>query len=384
MLKKISLWFILWRIALFLLAIIAPYLLIYQPSFPYADSLLPNTNLPQWLYSFANFDGVHYLTIANKGYIGTGLIQAFFPVYPYLIRILSFKYFSLLLTGLTISNLSAWLLLILWFASLKKIFNTKIANLGILVLIFSPTSFFLGSLYNESLFLSLILACFLASKKKHWLLAGLFAGLASATRVVGIFSLLIIVIEAWQSLGKKMFKNWQIYLSLILASSGLMAYMWFLKTEFDDYLYFLHVQNQFGAGRQSQLILFPQVIWRYSKILLTARPINWKYYSYVQDLIISLGGCLILLKQIYQIVKEKKLNSPTLSLLIFSTACFFLPSLTGTFSSMPRYLLACPSIFIFIANWLHQHSKWQILYFSISIGLLIINTILFIQGYWVA
>lgn len=386
MLKKISLYFLLWRLGLFLLAILAPHFITYDPSFPYASSLLASSKLPQFLYSFANFDGVHYLTIASKGYIGTGLIQAFFPLYPLLISLFSFNYFSNILIGLLISNFSAWLLFVLWFLTIKKIFNQKTACLSLLVLMFFPSSFFLVSLYNESLFLSLILACFLASKNKNWILAGIVAGLAGATRVVGIFSFLIILIEAWQIYRKKFLKNWKVIISLILSSLGLLAYMLFLKIEFNDFLYFLNVQNEFGAGRQSKLVFYLQVIWRYFKILITARPINWKYYSYVQDFIVGLGGALILAKQLYDKIKKQNKNLEKFySLIVFSLFSFFLPTLTGTFSSMPRYILVCLSIFIFIANWLSKaQKKWQILYFSISISLLIINTILFIQGYWVA
>src|SRR4030042_3666725 len=67
-----------------LAAIIGSRLLVFKNSFPYADSvLLPYGQFLLW--SWANFDGVHYLLLAEKGY-AFGLTQAFFPVYPLLIK----------------------------------------------------------------------------------------------------------------------------------------------------------------------------------------------------------------------------------------------------------------------------------------------------------
>ncbi len=402
-LLHISLIFIIWRTALFAIAFAAPKFLAYQPSFPYTDTLLASNNLPAWLYSFANFDGVHYLTIAQKGYFGTGLIQAFFPLFPLLITVLSKLGIKTIIAGLIISNLASFLFLVIWFSILKKMRSEKFAYFSLAIILSFPTSFFLVSFYNESLFLCLILAVFYLSKKQKWILAGLLAGLASATRVVGIFSILIILIEAWQHYGKKLWmqpaKYRNVYLAGILASTGLLTYMYYLNIKFNDPLYFLHLQEKFGAGRQASIIFYPQVIWRYLKILATARPINLKYYSYVQDFVVGVAGFLILIWQLWKTSKiylSQKVKSWTkieqkiapLSLIIFSLASFILPTLTGTFSSMPRYVLVCVSIWWFVAKILQTGAEqkklgWQIAYFFISISLLVVNAMLFVQGCWV-
>ena len=93
------------KILLFTIAYLGSSILPFNPSFPYADIYLLPSKLPQWLWSFANFDGVHYLTIAQKGY-SAQFTQVYFPLYPILL-----KYFSVIfplnqvLTGLIISNL---------------------------------------------------------------------------------------------------------------------------------------------------------------------------------------------------------------------------------------------------------------------------------------
>jgi hypothetical protein len=159
---------------------------------------------------------------------------------------------------------------------------------------------------------------------------------------------------------------------------GLLIYMYYLWINFADPFYFFTVQSQFGAGRQNQLILWPQAVWRYLKILATARPIDWKYYIYVQEFLFSLGALYYLIKAFF-----KKILS--LAWVLFSLGAYFLPTLTGNFSSMPRYILLCWPIFFYLvkdfSNW---HKLYKVLYLTISLILLIINTMLFIQGYWVA
>ncbi|MCA9373378.1 hypothetical protein KC921_04775, partial [Candidatus Woesebacteria bacterium] len=152
--------------------------------------------------------------------------------------------------------------------------------------------------------------------------------------------------------------------------------MLYLNQTFADPLLFLHVQSQFGAGRSQSLIIYPQVIWRYLKILATARPFDLKYFAYTQEFIAGTIGLVTLV-----VAWLKKLPK---SLVIYSVLAFLLPTLTGTFSSMPRYLLSAPAIIVLPAVLLAKKPHWLWLYLLFSTILLVVNTILFIQGYWVA
>lgn len=102
----IFLLFIFWRVLLFLVAYLSGKYLVFDPSFPYSDTLLVKSGLPSWIWSFANFDGVHYLTIAKSGY-SAQFTQAFFPVYPGIISLISriIQYDNFIIIGLLLSNL---------------------------------------------------------------------------------------------------------------------------------------------------------------------------------------------------------------------------------------------------------------------------------------
>jgi hypothetical protein len=116
------------------------------------------------------------------------------------------------------------------------------------------------------------------------------------------------------------------------------------------------------------------VAWRALKIVITTRPFDWKYFAYVQEFIVGTVGLVLLILACFKV-------RPSLS--FFALASFLLPTLTGTFSSLPRYYLTTLTPFLFLAI-ATEKSKWRSLLMAISLVLLGINTVLFLQGYWVA
>ena len=368
------------KLGLLLMAFSAAVLVSYQPAFPYGDVFLETSKLPSWLYSWANFDGVHYLTIVEKGYFGTGLIQAFFPLWPSLLSFANRLNLEIITFGLLVNFVFGWLLLKKWFKLLKFEFSKTIAWWGTLALFLFPSAFFFQALYNETLFLWLVISSFYAARNKNWWRAGIWAAFASATRVVGIMLLPALLIELIEQVGWSEFKQnfkdyWQKLAAVSLSAIGLSIYMLYLWQQFDDPLYFFHVQAEFGGGREEALILYPQVVWRYLKILTTNQIKSWRYLSYVQEFLAGTTGLAILVMSWLKVRR---------SYVVFSLLAFLLPTLTGTFSSLPRYILVCPAIFMILGQILTQKKWLRYLWLPISVGLLIINTMLFIQGWWVA
>src|SRR3989344_5653397 len=290
--------FIVWRIFLFLAAYTGSFILPFQPRFPYADTLLIPSGLPAWLWSFANFDGVHYLTISRYGY-SAQFTQVFFPLYP-------------LLLGLV-----------------NKI------------LFFFPLSLYFGSLYTESLFLLLLLSAFYFARRRHWLAASVVAALAGSTRLVGVFLLPALLWE-WdlQSNNKKVSLLLSVTRSPVtyVVPLGLLVYMVYLQINFGDPIYFWHAQPVFGAERSgSSIVLLPQVLWRYLKIFKTVPKNSLTFWIPFTELVSFFLAAVFLI-----IAHLKKIR---FSYLLFSWPALIVPSLTGTLSSMPRYVLILFPIF---------------------------------------
>ena len=384
-------WVVLWRAALLIVAFVAPFILPFKPSFPLTE-LLQDLAIPHWLSAWANFDGVYYLTLISRGYLAVGYVQAFFPIWPLILMPIwwvgSDLTWVVLVGQLVALGCFAGALLLYrhLLTHTEKITSQPFTWLVVLLLLF-PTSFYFAALYSESLFLLLVLGVFICAFHKKWWWAGILAGVASGTRVVGIFLVPALVIELvsqsqlWQSrnLSLTSLLAWtRAHVGQLSAISlgvvGLLGYSIFLWWHFADPLYFFRVQSEFGGGRQESLVLFPQVVWRYLKILTTV-PLDLRYLIYLQEFLAGVGGLVILLLGFRKV---------RLSLWFFSLMAVLLPTLTGTFSSMPRYILVAPAIFLIINAWLADHPKLRIVWLIISTLLLLCNTVLFIQGYWVA
>jgi len=364
--------FLIWRTALLLFAFSGiNFIPLHEDYLGGGIEIYKNNPL---LWGWANFDGVHYLNIAQGGY---GLYQqAFFPLYPYLLRWLA-PVFSkdYLLSGLAISHLALVLALYLLYKLIRLDFEEKIAKRGILYLLLFPTSFYFGSVYTESLFLALVLGSFYTARRKKWLIAGILGAFASATKFVGIFLFPALLIEWYQSRRESKNEDIKSFLPLLFIGFGLLFYMWYLKKTVGDPLYFIHVQPFFGAERTGgKIILLYQVFWRYFKMILTTKA-DVLYFAVWTELLASI---LFLALSVFAYLRLR------FSYFVFMVLAYITPTLNGTLSSMPRYVLTLFPGFILLALLAEKYRWLKIIYPIIGGILLIISTILFTRGYFVA
>lgn len=361
----------------FFTLILTPKFIPFIGFFPGRDVAL-NYNLPEFMANTANFDGVHYLSIAKIGYVQYE--QAFFPFYPLLIRLVGiFFNQNYLLAAIFLSNLC--FLSGLWFLyqylKLIKI-DTKILKWFFIFLLVFPTSFFFSIVYNEGLFFLLLTSSLYFWKKEKYLIASILAAMSSLTRLIGIFIFIPFLIDSIFSKTKQIKK----YILSFSPFIGLLIYSIYLYFATGDALFFFNSQPAFGANRSTSLILFPQVIYRYIKIFIIAAH-DFKYFIAIFELVFFLFCSLILSLQLIKILKNlKKIDYPMLGLNLFSFANLVLPTLTGTFSSLPRYSLISISIFIYLAQ--IKNILVKILMIIIFIILHFFALAFFSQGYFVS
>lgn len=385
--KKIATLFLGWRVILFAVALLAVYLIPkWGGRFPYEDRVLVPTGLPSWIWGFGNFDGVHYLRIAQDGYAAANT-QVFFPLYPILVRILNifprnplldpslFVDPSYFFTAFILSNLFFLFAIHYFYKLLRLDFDRKVSLRSLLLVLVFPVSFYFGAIYTESLFLLLAVASIYYSRKHNFLLSGILAGLASATRVLGLMLLPVIVLEIYLwakgrklELGEKL----KAITGIVAAPMGTLLYMVYLKVTTGSYIYFLTAQAPFGAQRSAErLILLPQVIYRYLKIFTSLPVFSLEFLSASNEFLFALIPLTLL------VVFWKKMR---LSYWIFTLGVLLIPTLTGTFSSMPRYAL----MGFLLLPLLGQNKKLLVplIFVFILLGVILIG--LFTRGYWVA
>ncbi|MEK7494973.1 MAG: hypothetical protein AAB569_01760 [Patescibacteria group bacterium] len=399
--------FFFWRIFDFIIIFFSQKIIPYLGFFPYKDQL-PGFNLPSWISALANFDGLHYISIARNGY--AQYEQAFFPLYSILIKFLTPLFFNnQLLTGLLISNVSFLIGLFIFSKYLKLMSsnNQQFNNLTIVFILLFPTSFFFGAVYTEGLFFLLLISTLYFLKKENYLAVIVFAFLTSLTRLVGVFLIVPIVFHLIQRIvppkvgdnnqTMKQLNNGFILNTkyLILALSpllGLGLYCLYLFKTTGDPLFFLTSQPIFGANRSSHLILLPQVYWRYFKIFLTAAHDSRFYVSVVEFFTFNFVFIILifdLFKNLkiknWKLIENCKLkieNYDLLALNIFSFSNLILPTLTGTFSSIPRYSLFSLSFFIYLAQIKNNLIKYLIFIVFLILHILLLGY--FTQGYFIS
>ncbi len=378
---KIFKYFISWRITLFVLAFLAVFFITkFGDRFPYVDRVLSITNLPSWIWSFGNFDGVHYLRLAQNGY-NAEFTQAFFPLFPILIRFFSFIFPkitnldvniytdpSYFYSGIILSNLFFLAALYIFYKLVKIDFKEDIAFLSVVLLLVFPTSFFFGSIYTESLFLLLTVSSIYLLRKGNFFWSAVLISLSTATRIVGVLLIPLYLIEAFKS------KNKINYIWALITPLGIFTYMYYLKTAFGNPFYFFTSLPAFGTGRSTnQIILLPQVVYRYLKMFMATKILTLPFFNAFIEFVFTLVplGFLILF------IKKMRL-----SYWVFSVGALILGTLTGTLTSMPRYVLI--SVIFIFPHLIIRFKKYVRPFIFVSVALGILFVMLFVRGYWVA
>jgi hypothetical protein len=196
------------------------------------------------------WDTIHYLAIAEHGYSytkDTEYLLGNFPLFPLLIKIVSFVFRDFFVSSLFIS----------FAASVTAgYFLQKLVSLdaddhhesgkALWYFYLFPTAYFLVVPYSESVFLALSMASFYFARQRQWLTSGLMAALSSATRVNGIILLPALCVEAFLQERKIPSKQacW-----LLLSPLGLLAHLfniWYISG--NAMIYFEMAKTHFSTG----------------------------------------------------------------------------------------------------------------------------------------
>ncbi len=369
--KEILLILLIRVLILFSVGFVALTLVPNLAQFPYLDRL-SDSHVPSWIYSWGNFDGAHYVSIAKKGY--EEFEQAFFPLYPLLIRLVSSFINNYVLSGLLVSNI-AFIFGAIWFVNFtEKAWSKNMSKWSLAFLLSYPTAFYFSGLYSEALFFACTVGALYYAYDKKYLPAGILAGLSASARVQGIFILipLIGILYAQNSLKKKS-------RLLILPFLGLGAYMLYLNNLYGDPLLFYRSIEIYGEQRSTSLVLLPQVYYRYVKIFFQS-DLTFQYFvSVLEFASMTLGLILAVIFAWKGYLKRKWVD---ISLGLFSLSHLILPSLTGSFSSVPRYsLFALTTYFCFAQLKSTKVKSVVIVIFSL---LQIVLLSFFIQGRFIS
>lgn len=320
---------------------------------------------------WANFDGVHYLNIAYDGYTNQA---RFFPMFPILIWLLvKVSGLSFFISGLVLSNLFFLLALMIFNKLLLLDYKADVVKQVLIYLIVFPAAFFFGVIYSESLFLLLLVLSFYFARKSNFLMACFLGALLTATRFVGVFVIVGILVEILTQKEKRSRILNSGY--LLVVPLGVVFYSVFNYIKWGDPFRFITAQGELYNSRTVSSLVFPlQTVFRYLKILFSFPVSQYEWWGALIEVATFIFGSVMLF-----FAYKCKVR---LSYLIFSVLAFLLPGFSGTFSGLPRYILIAFPIFIGLA--LIKSRIVKGVYVISAIVLQMIMFMLFARGYYIA
>ena len=201
-----------------------------------------------WLDIWGVWDTGWYLNIAQNWYTTDinshgGANYGFFPLYPFLMRIIGLVIQNNYIGGIIVSNIALLVSCIFLYKLVKREVNSEIALDSIKFLFLFPTAFIFSAVFSESLFVACMLGSFYYARGNKWFRAGFFGGLTALTRSIGVFVSLPLFFEYIHS---KDFKVANVradilFLSLVPIGLSLFAALNYRLT--GDFLAFSHIQQ---------------------------------------------------------------------------------------------------------------------------------------------
>jgi len=316
--------------------------------------------LTQW-------DGIWYRLLAKQGYgpPTPDLAAAFFPVYPLLVRGVSFVVPDLQIASLIVSNGCFIAAALLFLRLLRLDYDELVCRRAITFLMFNPVSFFLSSAYTESTFLLLSIGAVLAARQGHWPVAAICGGCLSATRAPGLVigaPLLAEYVLQWRERGAELRAFVRPYLFwLALLPAGLAFYMFYFYIERGNFFMPMHAQAR--GWEKALTVPWQTFLWPKS---FPASHVPLYQAIVGASIALTAAGFFLKVRATY---------------LVYAVVALLFYLAWGSLEGLPRYVSILFPLHIILAL---LSSRWQWMYeplLAFSIALLGLCTVLFANAY---
>ena len=180
----------------------------------------------------STWDGGWYLLVAGGGYPEAvpeagGSALAFFPLYPLLVRAVdTLPLLTPIGAAVVVSGIASLCAAVVIWELGSDLLGTEVADRAVILFAFFPGSFVLSMVYAEGLMLLLAAGCLLALVRRRWLVAGLLAAAATATRPNAVA---VVGSCAWAALvAIRSRRDWRSLVAPALAPLGILGYFTYL------------------------------------------------------------------------------------------------------------------------------------------------------------
>lgn len=169
-----------------------------------------------FMNELANWDGMWYRSVANHGYptyvphVQSNL--GFFPFFPMVTWVVSrplmllsphSSIWAVTLAGIIVSGIGGLVAAVLVQRLAARWWGEQKARRAVLLFCLFPGSVVFSMVYAEGVMIPLAIGCILALQDRRWLLAGILAGLATATEPEALVLVLVCAVSAARELRRR-------------------------------------------------------------------------------------------------------------------------------------------------------------------------------------
>lgn len=300
--------------------------------------------------SLTFWDGDWYLRVVDEGYAAdlerhpdgsaANNTHAFFPLYPFLVRIVRLVLpvsleVGALLVAVTFGALAT---VALWHLA-AEVADRAVADRASTLFAFFPGSYVLSTAYSEPVMLTFAIGSLWALARRQWLLAGLAAAAATAARPNAVAVVAACAWAAGAAIVRR--REWRALLAPALAPLGILGFFGFLWRRTGDATTWFTVQREgWGEG-----IDFGRAAWRQVDEFV-AQP--WANFGIAVTMVGLLGMVALTV-----VLLRARLPGP---LNVYTAVIFALALLTKTLTARPRFILAGAPAFIAVARRVEGHA----------------------------
>lgn len=327
----------------------------------------------------SRWDTGFYVSIAEEGYIASGVQfpnVPFFPLLPLMMRVITPLVGDVVIAGLLITNLALLGATVLFYLLVQADWGEKVADKAIWYFLIFPAAFFGTALYSESLFLFCALGALYLARRGYWESAGLLGFAAALSRLMGVTVAILLFLEWWQQWRKTGSRpSWLGLIASGMPTLGLAAYMLYLQIAFGDPFIFAHASAEaWGRTPQSPLAalnwLFTRPDQGWAAAFLSGQlPLNdW----------LDLGFVLLFFSLALILLYQRRWSEGA-----FVFVGVIVPFSSGLLMSQRRYMWVLFPAFVLLAQWGDRYPWLDRLITTVSLVGLALFTALFVNGYWV-
>jgi len=310
----------------------------------------PLTESPTVSSRLGAWDAAHYLILSQTGYQAGSHSCAFYPLWPGLIHAASILTFGRpLLAALLLANALSLLAFWLFYHLVKNHFGEMVGKNSLILLLAFPSAFFFSFPYTESLYLVMVLACFLELERGHYALPALTAFLMPLTKAIGVFMVFPIIWHLYEQ--KKACKYWLLLLAPLLGYAAYFGVM------------YAQTGNAFeGFAAQKEYPNSPSIKNMFNVPGIFAAAVNIQSVDGMMDSALDRGFFLLFLALLPLVYKLNK------TWFFYTLPAGLVPALTSWFMSYRRYIMVCFPIFIVLAQLLQKTNPKVFWYYVILLA----------------